>query len=81
MTGIMRASLGRAVAAAVAAGLLSWLPRPSLVSTAGADHGGPLATAPLGPALVGVIAAALTLAAGVAVVVIVKLVARRPPPE
>ena len=81
MTGIMRPPRGSIRAAGVVALLLSWRPVAPLVAPAGADHGGPLASAPLSPALVGALAAVLTLAAGVAVVVIVKLVARKPPPR
>jgi hypothetical protein len=50
-----------------------------LASTAWADHGGPLRTEGLSPLTVGLLAAALTLAVGVLIVVIVMLLTRKPP--
>jgi hypothetical protein len=47
---------------------------------AAADHPGALRSAPMSPALVGVIAGALALATGVVVIIIVKLLARKAPP-
>lgn len=52
----------------------------ALGSAAHADHGGPLRSAPMDPITVGVVAALLVLAVGVAVALIVRLVLRRPPP-
>jgi hypothetical protein len=49
-----------------------------LASTAWADHGGPLRTEGLSPLTVGLLAAALTLAVGVLIVVIVMLLTRKP---
>jgi len=49
------------------------------VARAAADHGGPLRSAPLSPMLVGVLAGALTLAAGIIVVVIAMLLTKKPP--
>ena len=49
-----------------------------LATTAWADHGGPLRAAGLSPLTVGLLAGALALAAGVLIVVIVMLLARKP---
>jgi hypothetical protein len=46
-----------------------------------ADHGGPLRTAPMSPVLVGVLAGALALAAGLIVVVIATLLRKKAPPS
>jgi hypothetical protein len=67
-TSLRQSSLGAAIALAV-----------PCVAPAFADHGGALARAPMSPALVGVIAGALTLATGVAVAVIARLLTRKPP--
>ncbi len=50
-----------------------------LAATAWADHGGPLRAEGLSPLMVGLLAGALALAAGVLVVVIVMLLTRKPP--
>ncbi len=46
-----------------------------------ADHGGALRSAPMSPALVGLIAGGLALAAGAVVLIIVKLLFRKAPPS
>jgi hypothetical protein len=48
-----------------------------LATTAWADHGGPLRAEGLSPLLVGILAGALALAAGVLIVVIVMLLTRK----
>jgi hypothetical protein len=48
---------------------------------AAADHPGALRSAPMSPALVGVIAGALALATGVVVLIIVKLLLKKAPPS
>jgi hypothetical protein len=56
---------------------------PSLawgLARAEADHGGALASAPMSPVLVGVLAGVLALAAGAVVMVIVRLLSRKAPP-
>ena len=83
MASIMTAIVRRALRVATRAFAL--LPLQTLLSLsgagrAGADHGGPLASAPMSPALVGALAAALTLAAGILLVVIVRLLTRKTPP-
>jgi len=50
-----------------------------LATTAWADHGGPLRAEGLSPLLVGILAGALALAAGVLIVVIVMLLTRKQP--
>ncbi len=49
-----------------------------LGATAWADHGGPLRAEGLSPLMVGLLAGALALAAGVLIVVIVMLLTRKP---
>jgi hypothetical protein len=68
------------LAAAVVGALLSQTVPPWRVEWALADHGGALRSAPMSPLLVGLIAAALALGAGVIVLVIVKLLTRKAPP-
>ena len=46
-----------------------------------ADHGGALRSSPMSPALVGLIAGGLALAAGLVVMVIVRLLYRKAPPS
>jgi hypothetical protein len=46
-----------------------------------ADHGGALRSAPMSPALVGLIAGGLALAAGAVILIIVKLLFRKAPPS
>ena len=48
-----------------------------LATTAWADHGGPLRAEGLSPLMVGILAGALALAAGVLIVVIVMLLTRK----
>jgi hypothetical protein len=48
---------------------------------AAADHPGALRSAPMSPALVGVIAGALALATGVVLIIIVKLLVKKAPPS
>lgn len=50
-----------------------------LATTAWADHGGPLRAEGLSPLMVGILAGALALAAGVLIVVIVMLLTRKQP--
>ena len=50
-----------------------------LAATAWADHGGPLRAEGLSPLMVGLLAGALALAAGVLIVVIVMLLTRKSP--
>ena len=50
-----------------------------LATTAWADHGGPLRAEGLSPLMVGILAGALALAAGVLIVVIVILLTRKQP--
>ena len=45
-----------------------------------ADHGGPLRSAPMDPVTVGVLAALFTLAVGVLIALVARLLLRRPPP-
>ena len=49
-----------------------------LATTAWADHGGPLRAEGLSPLMVGLLASALALAAGLFIVVIVMLLTRKP---
>jgi hypothetical protein len=49
-----------------------------MATEAWADHGGPLRSEALSPVLVGLLAGALTLVAGVLIVVIVMRLTRRP---
>lgn len=51
-----------------------------LATTAWADHGGPLRAEGLSPLMVGLLAGALALAAGILVVIIVMLRTRKPSP-
>lgn len=51
-----------------------------LAETAGADHGGPLRSAPMDPVTVGVLAGLLALAVCVAIGLVVRLLLRRPRP-
>lgn len=83
MTQTMRALARRIapLAAAVVGALLSPIAPPLYVEWALADHGGGLRSAPMSPALVGLIAAALALGASAIVLVIVKLLARKAPPS
>jgi hypothetical protein len=69
-------SLPRARVAVAALILL----RP-LAGTAWSDHGGALRSPPMSPVLAGLIAAALALVAGIAVVAVVILLSRRTPRE
>lgn len=66
--------------ATAAASLLS-IVCPLRLSPALADHGGALRSAPMSPLLVGAIAAALALGAGLALLAIVRLLARKTPPR
>ena len=83
MTRTMRALARRIAprAAAVVGALLAPIAPPWWVERALADHGGALRSAPMSPLLVGLIAAALALAAGAIVLVIVKLLTRKAPPS
>ena len=49
-----------------------------LATTAWADHGGPLRTEGLSPLMVGLLAGALALGAGLLIVVILMLLTRKP---
>jgi hypothetical protein len=51
-----------------------------LATTAWADHGGPLRAEGLSPLMVGLLAGALALAAGILVVIIVMLTRKPSPP-
>ena len=70
----------RLAAAATQISLLALGLAPWHVASAYADHGGPLRSAPMSPALVGVLAGALTLAAVFVVIVIARLVVKKRPP-
>ena len=59
-------------------GPLMTLPPLRLVAEAWADHGGPLRPEGLSPLTVGLLAGALTLAAGVLVVIIVMRLSPKP---
>lgn len=77
----MRAFVRRArIASRAAVPLLVLMPASWPVAQAAADHGAPSRAAPLHPAVVGVLAGALTLAAGLLVLVIAMRLTRRPPP-
>ena len=56
--------------------LLCGLPLLLLAAPASADHGGPLATAPMSPITVALLAGALVFVAVLLLVVIVRLLAR-----
>ena len=73
-------ALHRRIALLAAASLLS-IALPWCTSPALADHGGALRSAPMSPLMVGAIAAALALGAGLAVLAIVRLFARKTPPR
>jgi hypothetical protein len=77
----MMATMGpfprRALLLAAGSAILSVVPS----RRARADHGGAPRSAGLGPVVVGILAAALTLAAGIIAVAIVTLLTRRPPPS
>ena len=53
----------------------------TLTGTAWPDHGGALRAPPMSPVVAGLLAAALALVAGIAVVVLVVLLSRRTPRE
>ena len=77
MTRTMRAFAPRTVYLAV----ISLIAAIWRIEWAIADHGGALRSAPMSPALVGLIAGGLALAAGAVVLIIVKLVFRKAPPS
>src|SRR5262245_27059001 len=72
----MSASARRVARLAAAIAALS----PIAPLGAAADHGGALRSAPMSPLVVGLIAAALALVAGGAVLVIARLLVRKRPP-
>jgi hypothetical protein len=80
MARTMRAFARRTIflAALAVIPLVAAIPR---IEWAIADHGGALRSAPMSPALVGLIAGGLALAAGAVVLIIVKLLFRKAPPS
>lgn len=72
----MSASARRVACVAAAIAVLAVIAPP----WSAADHGGALRSAPMSPLVVGLIAAALALGAGAAVLVIARLLGRRRPP-